>query len=393
MTERRQLLIIGGGPAGGCAALNAARGGLDTLLIERDREIGRPLLCAEGISRDGLKKFIEPDAAFISSEINSIGFTVATGFDFVYQMDQYLGFVLDRPSFDRYLAEKAKECGAEIRTGVYAAGISWREDGPVEVSVKTDEGEKILEADYVIAADGVESMIGRMAGIKTGLKLAETDACLQYRVSGITLDPHRLEFFVGKKYSTDSYLWVFPKSEHSANIGLGHDPGRNDNRDLRRHLDQFLRGRYANYTVDFEICGMVPKFLGFDILGRGRLLLAGDAARTIDSLTGAGICRALHTGKLAAEAVVKTVNGEIPSKELVAVYTEAVDGEIGRDLRFLKKAQLIFRKFTDEDWESLARFLEKYLSKQKAGSVDPAEIVKSALTAAPRLVRLARHLF
>jgi digeranylgeranylglycerophospholipid reductase len=138
---------------------------------------------------------------------------------------------------------------------------------------------------------------------------------------------------------------------------------------------------------------MVPKFIGFDILGRDCLLLAGDAARTIDSLTGAGISRALHTGQLAARAVMAAAEGSISRKELVRYYRESVKAELGRDLKFFEKAYKIFRKFNDNDWESLTRFVKKYLARQKAESVDPASMVRSALIRAPRLMRLARHLF
>ena len=137
---------------------------------------------------------------------------------------------------------------------------------------------------------------------------------------------------------------------------------------------------------------MIPKFTGLDILGRDNLLLAGDAARLIDSLTGAGISRAMHSGRLAAQAVIKAVEGKVPRQELAKSYQGAVEREMGRELRFLRKAHEVFMKFSDKDWEELARFLESYMAKQKAGSVDPAGLVKAALMSTPRLWRLARHL-
>ena len=137
---------------------------------------------------------------------------------------------------------------------------------------------------------------------------------------------------------------------------------------------------------------MIPRFTGLDILGRDNLLLVGDAARLIDSLTGAGISRAMHSGRLAARAVIEAVEGKGSRPALVETYRNAVDREMGKELRFLKKAHDVFAKFSDQDWEELARFLESYIAKQKAGSVDPAGLVKAALMGAPRLWRLVRHL-
>lgn len=393
MKNRYQLVVVGAGPAGSYAALTAARSGLHVLLIERDPEIGKPLACAEAISVPGLSSFIEPDSSFIATDIYSLGFTVATGFEFTYRSPERLGYVLHRPIFDRYIADRAVEAGAELATATYADAVEISEDGPARIHIQSNNGRGWVKADYVIAADGVESMVGRMAGIKTFLPLSRNDACLQYRVTDIEVDPQCLEFCVGKKYSPDGYLWVFAKSDHSANIGLGLNPAANDNGELRRILDRFLKNRYGTYTVEFESCGMVPKFIGLNILGHYNLLLAGDAARTVDSLTGAGIAKAMHTGRLAAQAVAGAVSGAIKRRQLISRYRKAISDEIGWELRFLQKTYRIFRKFTDQDWESLARFLEIHLAKQKAGSINPAQLIRSAFIRVPRLIRLARHVF
>jgi digeranylgeranylglycerophospholipid reductase len=393
MEDRYQLVVIGAGPAGSYAALTAARSGLNVLLVERDPEIGKPLACAEAISVPGLTSFIDPDPSFIASDIYSLGFTVATGFAFTYRSPERLGYVLHRPVFDRYVADRAVEAGVELATATYADTIEMSHDGPARIHMKSKDGGAWVKADYIIAADGVESMIGRMVGLKTLLPLSRNDACLQYRVTGIEVDPFFLEFCVGKKFSPDGYLWVFSKSDHSANIGLGLNPAANDSAELRRLLDRFLKDRYGTYSVEFESCGMVPKFVGLNILGRDNVLLAGDAARTVDSLTGAGIAKAMHTGRLAAQAVAAAISGEINRRQLVGRYRATVSDEIGWELRFLQKAYPIFRKFTDQDWESLARFLEKHLAKQKAGSINPAQIIRSAFIRVPRLIRLARHVF
>ncbi len=393
MEDYYQLIVIGAGPAGGYAALTAARRGLNVLLVERDPEVGKPLACAEAISVLGLTSFVEPDPSFIASDIHSLGFTVATGFAFTYRSPEQLGYVLNRPSFDRYLADRAVEAGTELVTATHADAIELSVNGPARIHLRSAAGERWVKADYVIAADGVESMIGRMAGIKTLLPLSRNDACLQYRVTGIEVDPQLLEFCVGKEYSPDGYLWVFSKSDHSANVGLGLNPANNDNGDLRRKLDRFLKNRYGGYSIEFESCGMVPKYAGLDLLGRHNLLLAGDASRAVDSLTGAGIAKAMHTGSLAAKAVASVISGDIDRDRLVDRYRKMVGDEIGWELRFLQKAYRIFRKFNDQDWDSLARFLEKYLARQKAGSINPAQIIKSAFIRVPRLIRLARHVF
>ena len=44
------VLVVGAGPGGGCAALHSARAGLSVILIEDHPEIGTPVHCGECIS-------------------------------------------------------------------------------------------------------------------------------------------------------------------------------------------------------------------------------------------------------------------------------------------------------------------------------------------------------
>jgi digeranylgeranylglycerophospholipid reductase len=391
--DRYRLVVIGAGPAGSYAALTAAKKGIDVLLLERDEEIGRPLACAEAVSDFGFRKFMEPDPDFVSTEIHAIAFTVANGYRYKHQFSYLVGYVLNRPKFDQYLAEHAVDAGVELRTKAYVSGIEVSANRPAKIEMETRAGKLSVHAEYVIAADGVESMIGRMAGINTYLKLAQTETTLQYRVTGIDLDSECLEFCVGKTYAPGGYLWVFPKSDHSANVGLGFNPARYAGGKLHCYLDRFLRKRYGKFRIESTACGIVPKYVGRKILGRENLLLAGDAARTLDSATGAGITKAMHTGRLAAGAIIASLENNLSRPALQKFYRKSIGDEIGQELSFCRKIYPILRKFSDDDWETLIRFLRKLVDKEKSGPIiDPVTIVKSAFTGSPRLIRLARHI-
>ena len=391
--KRCQLLVIGGGPGGSYAAMVAARAGLDVVLVERDKVIGHPLACAEAISCQGLHLFVEPDRSFISSDIWSVSITVSNGYHTEYRFPEQVGYTLDRPIFDRYLAGKATEAGAEIYTGICASDIALEADSSARVNIESKKGCSEIIADYVIAADGVESMIGRMAGLDTCLKLTHAETTLQYRVTGISPKPDSLEFCVGSKFAPGGYLWVFPKSSTSANIGLGFNPARHEGKSLKTYLDNFLRKRYGHYHIEFISCGLAAKFRGYRHLGRENLLLAGDAARTVDSVTGAGIAKAMQTGQLAAEAIIETVEKGGSMKKMQKSYRDKVRTVIGKELQFCRRVYPILRKFDDRDWEDFSRLLKEFAEKEITGSIfNPVSLVKSAFTGTPRLLRLARHI-
>ena len=318
---------------------------------------------------------------------------MATGYVCRRDFKEPIGYILDRSRFDPYLARLAVEEGVELWMETRAADISLDHSGPARLILESPQGNYEIYSDFVIAADGVESMIGRRAGLATQVKLSQSETTLQYRVNNIEIPPHCLEFCVGEKYAPGSYLWVFPKGGNSANIGLGLNPARHGGEKLRGFLDRFLNERFDNYEIEFETCGLVPKYLGLDIVGRDNLLLAGDAARTLDSLVGAGIAKAMHTGKMAAESVAEAIDKKFSSDQMQSYYRRKIDTEVGRDLNFAKMAYPVFRKFSDGDWEALVDFFAKYTQNKITGSIsDPVNIVRSAFRSAPRLLKLARHL-
>jgi len=71
MTEEKfDVVVVGAGPAGSVAARFAAENGASVLILEREREPGIPVRCAEGVSHAGIAPFIKIDKRWIASTIN-----------------------------------------------------------------------------------------------------------------------------------------------------------------------------------------------------------------------------------------------------------------------------------------------------------------------------------
>ena len=101
--RKTDVLVVGAGPAGCVAAREAAAGGtgLDVLLIERDRAIGAPVRCAEGVGSAGLREFLDPTGAdWVSRRITKVIFWAPDDTE-VRVAEGDVGYVLDRTRFEQ----------------------------------------------------------------------------------------------------------------------------------------------------------------------------------------------------------------------------------------------------------------------------------------------------
>ncbi len=329
------LVVVGAGPAGSVAAWTAAEAGLSVLLLEKRQEIGSPVRCAEGVPHEPLLGFLEPELGWISAEVDRAQIVASADGEVLerWQGSGGLGYVLERRVFDRVLAERAAAAGAEIRVKMPAVGLL-REDGVVKGVISEWQGQRVeIGASVVIAADGVESRIGTWAGLDTQLPLEDTMVCAQYLLSGIDWDPACLGYWIDEAIAPGGYAWVFPKGEGLANVGLGVQSDRGEETALS-YLDRFIEQECAlspGSPVTL-VAGNVPVALPCNRLVTDGLMLAGDAARQVDPLTGGGILNAMTAGRLAAQVASDALAvGDVTAQGLVG-YQEQASRLLGQRL-------------------------------------------------------------
>src|SRR6058998_530982 len=120
------ILVVGAGPAGAVAAWHAklAAPELDVVLLERDRAVGAPVRCAEGVGDAGLREFANPEgAAWVARKISRVVF-IAPNDSEVRVAERDVGWILDRTRFDAFLAAEAGALGAAVLVGTEAAGMT-----------------------------------------------------------------------------------------------------------------------------------------------------------------------------------------------------------------------------------------------------------------------------
>lgn len=321
------IVVVGGGPGGSMAAKYCAEGGLKTIMIEKDAEIGAPLRCAEGVSKKWLTEVgIEPDPAWICADM--VGAIIKSPSGHKFQLDEShagseVGYVLERHLFDKHLAAMAAEAGADIMMRTGCTGIIKDKNGKL-IGVKAKSmGEPIeIYAKCVVAADGFESQVARWAGMDVDMKLSDIVTCLQYRMTNIDIDAEYCEFVIGSP-APGGYVWIFPKGKNIANVGLGIQGTKCKlGADPKYYLDKFIAEdpRLNKGEVLEIVGGMVSTCPGLDETVADNLVLVGDAARIIDPITGGGICHACRTGMYAGKVLTECAKKNDFSKEALKPY-------------------------------------------------------------------------
>jgi len=321
MKNKYDILVIGGGPAGALAAKTAVEMGLSACLVEKRPAIGAPVRCAEGIGKDALHEFIEPDPKWISAEMTGASIVAPDGF--LMKLESGLagnkvGYILDRKFFDRELVWKAAEAGADIAVKTRASAPIM-ENGCVK-GAKIESCGKVTNviADVVIAADGVESKFSRWCGIDTTVPVSEIMSSVQYVIADIDIDAHSTVFYLGNEIAPQGYLWVFPKGERSANVGIGISGKKSgEGHRAKDYLDRFVKKTFPCGKPIEYIAGGVSVCRPLKCTVADGLIIAGDAARVVDPLTGGGIYNSMYTGRLAAQVAAECIGKGDVSKNLI----------------------------------------------------------------------------
>ncbi len=172
------VIVVGAGPAGSSAALVLAEAGRSVLLVERgdnpgskNTSGGRLYTYALETVRPGLTAEAPVERPVCTEQVTMLdgarSVTVSyADADLAHNDDVPTSVTVLRATFDPWLAGRAEAAGAVVATSVQVTDLL--ESGERVVGVIADGDE--LTADQVVAADGVNSLLGRRAGVHDELR-------------------------------------------------------------------------------------------------------------------------------------------------------------------------------------------------------------------------------
>jgi digeranylgeranylglycerophospholipid reductase len=382
------VVVVGGRLAGSTSSLFASKGGLDVLMIEKRQEIGTPVQCAEATTEETFNILgMEPSKKYICTDIKGVDFHAPNGKYFRVKGNNMYGFmegyVLERKIFDKELAIESARAGTDIMVKTTVKELI-RKDGRVSGVVAKHLGKTFeIKADIVIAADGIESNIARMAGLKTMNQTEDIASCAQYEMVGLDIDPNYLQIHHGAEIAPGGYLWIFPKGDGVVNIGLG---VINSKETAIYHLNKFVK-KFDATPVELNIGG-VPLAGPMEKTYSSGLMVVGDAAGQVDPMNGAGIQNAVKCGRIAGEVAVESLENGDTSAKYLKKYEDQWRSAIGKTLETSLRYQKIFQNLKDDDFNVLAEFLED----KNIESISKLSILKF-LKNYPHLITLLFNVF
>nr|MDO8076640.1 NAD(P)/FAD-dependent oxidoreductase [Candidatus Freyarchaeota archaeon] len=344
MVEKYDVLVVGAGPAGSMAAMKAAEGGAETLIVEKQK-LPRFKLCGGNIANWVVVKLGIPEEV-LDRKYTSITFCTPPKYEKQNFPVPGAYWGVYRNRFDYHLTEMAVKAGAEVRDGIHIRDVI-KEGGAIR-GVVTGDGEQI-RADVVIACDGVYSLIARKSGLwdkwftERGESWKDNVAfCMgvEMKLDNDIID-ERFEdsyvIFTGKEIAPLGYGWIFPK-DGMVSVGVGSAAGMMDKKPdeyLRYFMKhpaaaQFLEGG----EVVLERGAYIPYRRAFTPSYMAGLLVAGDAAGMVSPITGEGVFFAVRAGIDAGVTAAEAVQSKDFSASFLSRYEERWMKTIGTNLEF-----------------------------------------------------------
>ena len=188
--------------------------------------------------------------------------------------------------------------------------------------------------------------------------------------------------YVGKKYAPGGYLWIFPKGEGFANIGIGISGQYSKDKSAKQYIDDFISEKYPNVSILTTVCGGVPCPKPHIKPITNGLMLVGDAAHQINPLTGGGISSGMKGAEIAGIVAVEALKKADYSEDFLKKYPTRMMKIFGNNHNRFYRIKEAVNLLSDDD----LNYIANKVSKKPENKRGLSEVFKYAIYKKPTLL-------
>ncbi len=325
--ERRQVVVIGAGPAGSIASALLTRRRRDVLVLERQRfprfSIGESLLvhCLDFVAEAGLIEAVDA-AGFQYKNGAAFAWGERYGeFDFseAFTPGRVSTYEVQRAAFDKLLADGAASQGAEIRYETEIVGVECTASG-AEVTARAADGSvRTIHADFLLDASGFGRILPRQLGLERPSQFPVRHSIFSHvadRIPAGAFDRNKILVTVHPEHR-DVWFWLIPFSGGRASLGvvarqefLKRYAGTSDER-LRTVVGEVpsLARLLAEADWDTPAREVGGYAAGVAAMHGPAFALLGNAAEFLDPVFSSGVTIAMRSASMAVDALDRQLAG------------------------------------------------------------------------------------
>jgi geranylgeranyl reductase family protein len=344
MAERRDVVVVGGGPAGATAAEALASRGREVLLLEEHASVGTPTHCTGLLGLEAFDEFDLPRDVILGMA-ESARFWGAGGQSVTVKSDRINATVIDRRLLDERLIARAQSAGVDVRTGVRVDRITVESD---RVRLATNDG-STHESRVVVLACGANYRFHKALGLGTPTVFLQS---AQLEAPFPTVADVEIQF--GREVAPGGFGWLVPlrRGDTScARIGL---MSETRSRERFQNLLRALTTRAGLDGASFPEPRLKMLPLGPTAkTSSDRIVAVGDAAGLVKPTTGGGIYYGLISGRLAGEVLGECLATDRLSASDLRSYDVRWRRRLGQEIRIGLAFRRLAARLNDESIDSL----------------------------------------